>query len=243
MESDNAPTVTRRTTYTFFLVAFTIIFFVMVYWASFQEALSVENPVMGVKGTKAELKMVILNTSKHVVRGITVVVKMAGTSQSFPVPDLNAGQSTDFSQILDIPGDLAYLVEVRAPFNKTISIPPFTLKEEVVDPLKVEVSLSGQANTEWRMVVGQEYLLTKNICNRSEEALPNIEWTESVTGNYFKEALFPNVFSLGPKECKPITTTLTPIASGIAAISFNVKVGDFEKGTSKQIRISPKEEG
>ncbi|MFA5357506.1 MAG: hypothetical protein WC308_01130 [archaeon] len=239
MESEKAPTVSRKTVYSFFLVAFALIFFVMVYWASFQEALSVKNPEMGVKGTKAELKMEILNYSKHFVRGITVVVMTSGNSQSFPVEDLNAGQVAYFSQILDIPSDLTYFVEVRAPFNKTISIEEFTLKSEVVDPLKAEVSLSGQANTEWQMVVGQEYLLTKNICNRSEEALPSIEWTESVSGNYFKEALFPNVFSLSPKECKPITTTLTPTSSGFVTINFNVKVGDFEKSTSKQIKIVP----
>jgi hypothetical protein len=197
---------------------------------------------MGVNGTKAELKMDISNDSKHFVRGITVVVKMAGISQSFPVPDLNAGQVAHFSQVLDIPKDLTYFVEVHAPLNKTISIDPFTLKSEVVDPLKVDVSLSGQStNTEWEMIVGQEYLLTKNICNRSEEALPSIEWAESVNGDYFKEALFPNVFSLGPKECKPITTTLTPIISGVATITFNIKVGDFEKGTTQPIKIVPKE--
>jgi hypothetical protein len=228
--------VSRGTVYTFFLVAFTVIFFVIVWWLSIERALEVSSQEMSVKGTVAELRMTLTNISNHALRNIVVGVRMGGQYFEFPVGDLNGGESAEFSQELDIPSDLSYVVEVKAPFTRTVSL-SFKLEEATVDPLTVTVSLSENFATNWSMVVGREYTLTKEICNRSNEALPNIRWEESATGSYFKEPMFPTSFSLGVRECKNLYSKLTPVTPGVTTFEFKLIVGDFKKGIDKQVTI------
>jgi hypothetical protein len=243
MEIQKGTYVMRRTVYSFFLVAFAIIFFIMIYWASFGQSLEISDTVMGVKGSMAELRMGIKNASNHAIRGIQVFVKTNDNAspnkqlvQSFPVRDLNAGETAAFSQELEIPDDLSYVVEVRAPFNRTISI-PFTLDDATVNPVSIEVGLSGNGPGDWQMDVGKEYSLTKKICNRARDALSSVEWEESVNGNYFKEPMFPTAFSLEIQQCKSFVSRLTPTTPGMVTFKFRVIVGELRKEIERQVQI------
>ncbi|MCX6801122.1 MAG: hypothetical protein NTZ73_02945 [Candidatus Diapherotrites archaeon] len=246
METQKGTYVARRTVYSFFLAAFAIIFFIMIYWASFEQSLKIGDPMMGVKGSKAELKIEIRNESNHAIRDIQVFVKTNDNAspnkqlvQSFPVPDLNAGETAAFSQELEIPDNLSYVVEVRAPFNRTISI-PFTLDDVTVNPVSIEVGLSENGPDDWQMSVGKEYSLTKKICNRARDALSSVGWEESINGNYFEEPMFPTAFSLEILQCKSFVSRLTPTTPGMATFKFKVIVGELRKEIEKQVQIVSK---
>jgi hypothetical protein len=227
--------VPRKVIYSFFLMIIVSVIILLVLFVSFSQALKVSDAQISVIGTEAELGMVILNTSGHMVRDAVVVIDTGERVVNEKIPGLAPGEDYNFLKRLEIPQDLLYKVTIAAPYNQPINI-NFEINESTIDPVTAEVTLSKT------MVVGETYDLQVNLCNISPSTLPDVRWQESFSGTYFSEESLSRSISLDLSQCKYLYSTLTPIKAGLTKIDFKLIVGSAEKNYSQELIIVEPEE-
>ncbi len=224
--------VSRKMLYPAFIVAFTIVFFTIVYFLSFSQSLLVESSRVELDGESLVFYAKITNTSNNYVKNITIDLVQLESQNSYKVKDLAPGESVD----VEIKGilfssDLKYDVFVLAPFNKTIKL-SFTLDESTIRPVTAEVTLAKN------MKVNGKYDYLVKICNISNTVLNDVLWTATVSSSYFEENFIPQTIDLSINQCKNLNSTLTPIRPGNIKINFNLKVGKLEQNYSQDLVIT-----
>ncbi len=224
--------VSRKILYPAFIVAFTFIFFIIVYFFSFSQSLEVESSRVEIDGETLSFYSKINNISNNYVRGITVSLFQINSQNAYKVKDLAPGESVDI-EIKDITfsDDLKYDVFISAPFNRVIKL-PFTLDESTVRPVTADVTLAKE------MKIGEKYSYSVKICNISNTALLDLLWSTTVNGAYFEESFIPQTIDLAINQCKNLNSTLTPIRPGNVRMNFNLKVGKLEQNSIYDLSIS-----
>ncbi len=223
--------VPRKIIYPVFLVAFTIIFFSIIFFVSVSQGLDIKDTSVGVTGEKVVFTTTIKNFSNHVIKNIEIVVVNNNNEIKKILPLLEAGDKNFVEIEMDFSNDLKYDVYVNALFNKTSHF-VFELDEDTINPVEAKVELASN------MVVGQEYQMLVSLCNKSSNDLYDVYWVEKVEGNYFKESFFPRSLVIEKDQCKTFYPTLTPLVPGKANIEFVLRVGGLEQKYSHTIIIS-----
>lgn len=224
--------VSRKVVYPAFIVAFSIIFFVMIYLFSMSQSLVVEESRVEIDGDSLVFYSTINNISNSYVRNISIDLVHSGGKTTYRVTDIPPNESTDVViSNIGFSDDLSYEVFIMAPFNRTIRL-PFVLEEDTIRPVTAEVFLASS------MVVGQEYDYLVKLCNVSSNALIDVRWSASTVGNYFEQPLIPQTLDLAINQCKNLNSTLTPIRPGTVRMNFMVSVGRLEQSYSHEIIIN-----
>lgn len=224
--------VSRKILYPLFIVIFSIIFFVIIYFLSFSQSLQVENARVEITGDSLTFYSTITNISNNYVKGITINLFQVDSQNAYKVKNLAPNESVDV-EIKDIKftDDLKYDIFVSALFNRPIKL-SFTVDEATVRPVTAEVDLAKN------MKIGEKYAYKVKICNISNTALLGVLWSTSVNGSYFEESFIPQTIDLEINQCKNLNSTLTPIRPGDVKLNFNLKIGDLEQNSSYNLSIS-----
>jgi len=224
--------VSRKILYPAFIIIFTIVFFVIIYYLSFSQSLEVENSRVEITGDALTFYSKINNISNNYVRGITVNLFQVDSQNAYKVKDLAPGESVDVEiKNIAFSDDLKYDIFISAPFNRVIKL-SFVLDEATVRPVTADVSLAKE------MQVGEKYNYAVKICNISNTALLGVLWTTVVNNAYFEESFIPQTIDLEINQCKNLNSTLTPIRPGNVRMNFNLKVGDLEQNNVYDIIIT-----
>lgn len=225
----------RKFVYPFFLIVFAFVVFSMVYLFSLSQSLEASDVSFSVSGEFVVLKMTVENVSNHVVNDPEIILVYGNERKSIDVKSQNnsLAPKEKYDLVVNIPltENIIYEVFLVAPFNRTIKY-NFTLDPSTIEPVKAVVNISSN------MVVGKEYDTYVRLCNVSNDSLYDVYWVESVNGKFFAESLVPKQVSLLQNECKNLYSTLTPVSSGKAILSFNLRVGEIVKSYSHEINIT-----
>ncbi len=225
----------RKVVYPFFVIIFAFIIFSMVFLVSLSQSLVASDVSFSVSGEYVVLKMTIENTSNHTVDDPEVILVYGGEKKSIKVKSkdnfLAPGEKYDLVASIPLSESTQYEVFLVAPFNRTLRY-DFSLDSSTLEPVNAVVNINSN------MIVGTKYDVSVRLCNVSDSSLYNVEWTESVNGSFFEESLVPRQVSLSANECKNLYSTLTPVRSGKASLSFSLKVGEIIKKYSHEVNIS-----
>ncbi len=215
---------------------FSVCLLVLIYILFFNQGLVVKDPAVSLSTNNLVLKMTLYNESMHTISGIKVTVKSSKRAFEFFLngdeskSSLMPGEKYEFLEAIELSESLYYSVFISAPFNKTIPM-NFELKESTIDPVLAKVTINP------RIYLNEKYSYTIELCNVSDDALPEVIWVEEAAEGFFKETFFERSIPLQKDECKTIYSTLTPIKSGSVELKFSLRVGPISKGSSKVIEV------
>ncbi|MBT4870729.1 MAG: hypothetical protein HON47_04095 [Candidatus Diapherotrites archaeon] len=224
--------ISRKIVYPIFVLIFAIAFFMLIYFVSFSQDLSISNAEFDFSGDKIVLKMDINNTSNHYLRDIEVIVVMGQEESSYIIEELGPREGYKFEEEFEITEGLKYDVYVKAPYNITKHF-PLELDETTVRPVLAKVNLNSE------MRVGEEYNVLVTLQNVSKSDISDVIWITTSEGTFFEESFFPRTVSLKSGESKTLYSTLTPISPGVVNLTFTVKIGNIENDFEHEIIILP----
>lgn len=222
--------VSRKIVYPLFVLAFAVVFFVIVYLVSFSQVLSVSDASVEFSGEKILLSALVKNISNHRVSDAAMLVKLSGQEVRVDINSLEPGE--EFLVVTEVPfsSDLTYDVYVTAPFNRTIYL-PFKLDQTTVEPVKAKVQLTSE------MLVGEKYQMVVELCNVSESSLPEVYWVTTIEGDFFESNIPVYNVALAKNDCKNLYPSLTPISPGNAKLTFILRIGSLEQKYSHEVKI------
>ena len=90
--------ISRKIVYPIFVLIFAIAFFMLIYFVSFSQDLSISNAEFDFSGDKIVLKMDINNTSNHYLRDIEVIVVMGQEESSYIIEELGPREGYKFEE-------------------------------------------------------------------------------------------------------------------------------------------------
>ncbi len=228
--------ISRKIVYPIFILLFAIVFFSVIFLFSFNQVLKVDDAELEFFGDKIIFTAKVSNISNHLVRNSELLIRMGDQERIAKIKDLAVGESFEVISELPFSESLQYEVFVTTPFSKPIKM-FFELDESTVKPVVAEVQIGSDSPISSIMTIGKKYDVTVSLCNVSKNDLFEVIWFETVNENFFEEKFFPRSISLRINECKNLYSTLTPINSGEANLTFVLRVGSLEQKESKIITV------
>lgn len=226
----------RKVVYFFFIGVFSVCLLVLFYILFFNQGLVVTDPSVSLSQNNIILKMTLYNESMHTISGIRVTVKSPKKVFEFFLNGdesksvLRPGEKYEFMEAIELSESLAYSVFISAPFNKTIPM-NFELKENTIDPVLAKVTINP------KLYLNEKYSYPIELCNISDDDLPEVIWVEEANVGFFKETFYERSIPLQKDECKTIYSDLTPIKAGSVELRFYLRVGPISKASSKIIEV------
>jgi hypothetical protein len=223
--------ISRKIIYPSFVVIFSLVFFILLYFFYFSDGLEVSEESIEIVGQSIIYRSIVTNTSMHYVRDVKVDIIDEEFNNSYRIKDLAPGESVDV-EIDNIPivNDYQYDLVISGFLNRPKRF-EFSLEASTVRPVDAEVNLASE------MQVGTEYNYFVKLCNVSNNALTDVMWSESIEGSYFEQPLIPRTIDLSVNECKNLNSTLTPIREGDIVLDLRLRVGKVEQNYEYNISI------
>lgn len=202
---------------------------ILVYLLMFNMGIKIEQDA---STTKDAILLGVKNESMHIIRNVKVSYVDADLSlkEIGIIDKLMPDEKKEFEFVIPAYFDKTVEIVASAPYHiiakqkiglqgRTGPVLNYTIKS--VDTVKIDSLL----------------IITAKICNKGNELVENVKFSESHNMTYFKETNGGQEFSLRASECKDVEVVLTPLKTGRTAINFNINANEYNEDAEKEIEV------